>query len=160
MGQELANGTDPTYVDSPAPHSTVPGEVVVAVPLRWDDLGTDGRLDDVAHFRLIEQARAMVFAGIDDGPPLFERGMVVVRQSLKYLRPLRYGLKPVLVGLLIEHVGRSSFALSCRIFDTSGDGERVFAFGTVVMVAYDPGKATSRELDPNERAWLTAAKMS
>jgi acyl-CoA thioester hydrolase len=79
---------------------------------------------------------------------------VVAEQQLKYLAPLHYRQDPIQVGMLVDHVGGSSFRLACRVFDATHG--TVFAEGFVSLVAYSFSSGAPRKLSDDERAWLTS----
>ncbi|TFC44685.1 acyl-CoA thioesterase [Cryobacterium sp. TMT1-21] len=123
--------------------------------LRWADMDVYRHVNNVEFFRLLEEARARLFLRSDDASEILAGGIVVASQRLDYLRPLPYRTDPVTVGLTIAAIGRSSFTLDCRVFD-SGEGaeDRVYAAGSVVMVAFDEQAERPRALQPTERSWL------
>ncbi|MFC5931317.1 acyl-CoA thioesterase [Cryobacterium melibiosiphilum] len=130
-------------------------ETIIAVTLRWGDMDAFRHVNNVEYFRYLEEARARLFPTEGDGSSFLRRGIVIASQTLNYLAPLTYRREPVLVGLTVTTVGRSSFTLGCRVFDTDdADTDVVFATGSVVVVAFDDQAGRSRPLEPAERRWL------
>ena len=125
------------------------------VSLRWGDMDIYRHVNNVEFFRLLEEARARFFLAPDGAPEILAGGVVVASQRLDYLRPLPYRTDPVQVGLTLVSIGRSSFTLDCRVFESRGDSEEcVYATGAVVMVAFDEQAGLPRALERGERSWL------
>lgn len=132
-------------------------ETVIAVNLRWGDMDAYRHVNNVEYFRYLEEARARLFPTEGDGSSFLRRGIVIASQNLNYLKPLTYRQDPVLVGLTVAAIGRSSFTLNCRVFDSgSADRDVVYAAGAVVVVAVDERDGRARPLDPAEVRWLEA----
>lgn len=129
-------------------------ERVVDVDLRWGDSDAFAHVNNVVFFRLLEEARARVIPAEGPGSTILSGGLVVAEQQLKYTAPLHYRTEPVQVGMLVDHVGGSSFRLACRVFDSASDV--VFAEGFVSLVAYDFSTGAPRKLSEDERGWLSA----
>ena len=129
-------------------------ERVVDVDLRWGDSDAFAHVNNVVFFRLLEEARARVIPAEGPGSTILSGGLVVAEQQLKYTAPLHYRAEPIQVGMLVDHVGGSSFRLACRVFDSASDV--VFAEGFVSLVAYDFSTSAPRKLSEDERGWLSA----
>lgn len=129
-------------------------ERVVDVDLRWGDSDAFAHVNNVVFFRLLEEARARVIPTEGPGSTILSAGLVVAEQQLKYIAPLHYRAEPIQVGMLVDHVGGSSFRLACRVFDAATSV--VFAEGFVSLVTYDFSTGAPRKLSEEEREWLSA----
>jgi acyl-CoA thioester hydrolase len=130
-------------------------ETAIEVQLRWGDMDAFRHVNNIDYFRYLEEARARLFPAEGDGSSFLRRGIVIASQRLEYRSPLVYRREPVLVGLTVSAIGRSSFTLDCRVFDAgSGHEEIVYAAGAVVVVTVDRQDGRPRPLEPEERRWL------
>ena len=129
-------------------------ERVIDLLMRWGDSDAFGHINNVVFFRYLEEARARIIPESGPGSTILSGGLVVAEQQLKYLAPLHYRRDPLQVGMLVDHVGGSSFRLACRVFDATHG--TVFAEGFVSLVAYSFSSGAPRKLSDDERAWLTS----
>lgn len=110
----------------------------VPVLVRWSDLDAYQHVNNVAIFRLLEEARITAFwehpeAGADGWPTAVlgdglaaDSPTFVARQEIEYLRPLAYSRVPVRVEMWIGHVGGASIDICYEILDgTPGGFHRV-----------------------------------
>ena len=130
-------------------------ETAIEVQVRWGDMDAFRHVNNIEYFRYLEEARARLFPAEGDGSSFLRRGIVIASQSLDYRKPLTYRREPVLVGLTVTAIGRSSFTLGCRVFDAGSTHEdTVYATGTVIVVTVDERDGRPRPLDVDERRWL------
>ena len=130
-------------------------ETAIEVQVRWGDMDAFRHVNNIEYFRYLEEARARLFPAEGDGSSFLRRGIVIASQSLDYRKPLTYRREPVLVGLTVTTIGRSSFTLGCRVFDAGSTHEdTVYATGTVIVVTVDEQDGRPRPLDVDERRWL------
>ena len=130
-------------------------ETAIEVQVRWGDMDAFRHVNNIEYFRYLEEARARLFPAEGDGSSFLRRGIVIASQSLDYRKPLTYRREPVLVGLTVTAIGRSSFTLGCRVFDAGSTHEdTVYATGTVIVVTVDEQDGRPRPLDVDERRWL------
>jgi acyl-CoA thioester hydrolase len=87
-------------------------------PLRWSDLDAFGHVNNARFLTLYEEARvALMFvearkAGVDS----FERGVVISRHEIDYMRPVDYA-EPVRIELWVEEIRPSRFTVAYELFD-------------------------------------------
>jgi acyl-CoA thioester hydrolase len=120
-------------------------------PLRWSDLDAYGHVNNARFLTLYEEARvALMFvearkAGVDG----FERGVVISRHEVDYLRPIDYD-DPVRIELWIEQVRASRFTVAYEMFD----GDVVASRARTVCVPFDLAAGRPRRLADVEREFL------
>jgi acyl-CoA thioester hydrolase len=120
-------------------------------PLRWSDLDAYGHVNNARFLTLYEEARvALMFvearkAGVDG----FERGVVISRHEIDYLRPIDYD-DPVRIELWIEQVRASRFTVAYELFD----GDVVASRARTVCVPFDLAAGRPRRLADVEREFL------
>ena len=117
--------------------------------VRRSDVGPDGLVTVTRLFELFQEMRIFSFASII---PHRQAGRFVVgRVELQLGAPLTWRTDPYPAQSFISHVSRSSFTSTTRI-----DGGR-HGTATATLVGFDRETQTSRRLDDDERAALTAA---
>lgn len=105
-----------------------------AVKVRFSDIDLAGIVNNVKHLEYFQEGRIQVLdrvvRSVDGGdwPPL-----VVARQDVAYLRPLRLRSEPYDAWTWVERLGTTSMVLGAEI----RDGGTVHARGRFVMVFFD-----------------------
>lgn len=106
----------------------------VPVSVRWADLDAYQHVNNVAIFRLLEEARITAFwshpyAGEDPWPTAVlgdglgaDSPTFVARQEIEYLRSLPYSRSPIRVEMWIGQVGGASIEVCYEIHDGDPDG--------------------------------------
>ncbi len=148
----------------------------VPVPLRWSDLDAYQHVNNVAMFRLLEDARITAFwrhaeaedgdgwptAVLDSGPAASSHTLVAAQQ-IEYLRPLGFSRTPVRVEMWIGKVGGASLEVCYEVHDgapggfprtgpASGADPYVRAVTTIVLI--DAATGRPRRISDAERdAW-------
>lgn len=107
-----------------------------------------GHVNNARFLTLYEEARAALLFG-RNGSPSIERGVVVARHEIDYVRPIDYG-DPVQIELWVDEVRPSRFTLAYELFD---DGQLASRARTV-LVPYDLAAGRPRRLSEQERAFL------
>jgi acyl-CoA thioester hydrolase len=150
----------------------------VPVSLRWSDLDAYQHVNNVAMFRLLEDARITAFwrhpeavdgdewptAVLDTGPHATSHTLVA-GQQIEYLRPLGFSRTPVRVEMWIGAIGGASLEVCYEVHDgvpggfartgpASGGKAYVKAVTTIVLV--DAATGAPRRIGDDERAvWGT-----
>jgi acyl-CoA thioester hydrolase len=108
-----------------------------SMEVRYADLDAQGHLNNAKYLTFFEQARVLYFEQLG----LFEKdksfmdiGVIVADIHIRYLAPVFLGAR-IKVGVRAAHIGNKSIALEQVIMDEMGG--KVYADGTVVLVAYD-----------------------
>jgi acyl-CoA thioester hydrolase len=120
-------------------------------PLRWSDLDAYGHVNNARFLTLYEEARvALMFvearkAGVDS----FERGVVISRHEVDYLRTVDY-TDPVRIELWIDEIRPSRFTVAYELFD----GEVVASRARTVCVPFDLATGRPRRISDAEREFL------
>jgi acyl-CoA thioester hydrolase len=105
--------------------------------VRYADLDPQGHLNNAKYLTYFEQARIRFFEELglfSKGQSFMEIGMIVADIHIRYLAPVFLGAA-VRIGVRTEAVGNKSFTLRETIADS--ESGKLFADGTVVLVAYD-----------------------
>lgn len=148
----------------------------VPVSLRWSDLDAYQHVNNVAMFRLLEDARITAFwrhtdamdgeewpTAILDTGPHGESHTLVAGQQIEYLRPLGFSRTPVRVEMWIGKLGGASLEVCYEVHDgapggfprtgpASGADPYVRAVTTIVVI--DAATNRPRRISPQEReAW-------
>ena len=115
----------------------------------------------VNHARLLaylEDARiALLHEAFGDHPePLWQRGIILARLEIDYLRPVDAGSVGVEVLVWVKHIGRSSFTLGYRLEDAGIEMARA----STVIVAFDYASASARLLTDSDRAALERCQVT
>lgn len=131
---------------------------VFPVTVRWSDLDAYAHVNNVQYLRLFEEARVYAFkAWFGAGRDLIDEGMLVVSQSIDYLRPMGFAYAPARVAVWCGDVGTASFDLGYAVAGPVGD-DAVYARGRVGLVAYDLEAQRPRRLGQDERSALEAIR--
>jgi acyl-CoA thioester hydrolase len=144
----------------------------VPVSLRWSDLDAYQHVNNVAMFRLLEDARITAFwrhpeaedpwptAILDTGPHATSHTLVA-GQQIEYLRPLGFSRDPVRVEMWIGSLGGASLEVCYEVHDggpagfartgpASGAAPYTRAVTTIVLI--DAAAGRPRRLSDDERA--------
>jgi len=123
------------------------------INVRYADLDTLRHVNNVAILEYVETARTGYHktSGIWDGEIREGFGMVVASVHIDYVESIQYG-DSVRVGVMTRALGTKSLRFWFQV--ESGEGERVFAKGEVIMVAYDLEKQRSRTVPAEWRRLL------
>jgi acyl-CoA thioester hydrolase len=115
-------------------------------------MDTYGHVNNARFLTLYEEARvALMFAGARDaGVGSLERGVVISRHEVDYLRPVDYQ-DPVRIELWLAEIRPSRFVVEYEMFD----GEALASRARTVCVPFDLGTGRPRRLSEAERAYLS-----
>jgi acyl-CoA thioester hydrolase len=107
------------------------------IEVRYGDLDPQGVVNNAKYLTYFEQARVQYFVHLDlfrSEQSFLEIGVIVADIHVAYHAPLVWGV-PVKAGVRTAKFGTKSSTLEqCVVHSESG---KVFASGTVVLVAYD-----------------------
>ncbi|NLW72190.1 MAG: acyl-CoA thioesterase [Chloroflexi bacterium] len=125
------------------------------VQVRYADLDTLRHVNNVKVLEYVETARTGYYkaSGIWDGAIRDGFGMVVASVHIDYVKSIQYG-DTIRVGIMVRALGSKSLRFWFQV--ESSEGERVFAKGEVVMVAYDFETRRSRAVPKDWREKLAA----
>jgi acyl-CoA thioester hydrolase len=120
--------------------------------LRWSDIDAYQHVNNARFLTLYEEARvAMLFtAGRDAGLTSLERGVVIARHEVDYLRPVDYG-DTVRIDMWLEEIRPSRFVIAYELFDADVVASRARS----VCVPFDLSAGRPRRLSEAERAFLS-----
>jgi acyl-CoA thioester hydrolase len=144
-------------------------------PLRWSDLDAFGHVNNARFLTLYEEARvALMFVEASKaGVSSFERGVVISRHEVDYLRPVDYA-EPVRIELWVAEIRPSRFTVAYELFDGPSAGAASGRSGAepavsrprpetgtlasrarTVCVPFDLAAGRPRRLSAAEREFLT-----
>ena len=120
-------------------------------PLRWSDMDAFGHVNNSRFLTLYEEARVALFFLYAKERELhsFERGIVIHRHEIDYLRPVDYG-HPVRVEMWISELRPSRFTVAYELFDEGVLASRAAS----VCVPYNLAEGFPRRLTEAERDFL------
>ena len=122
--------------------------------VRWRDLDAFNHVNNAMYLRYLEEARLRWLITLE-GPWMDADVAPVVAQALvNFKRPIAWP-ENVLVELLIDRIGNSSFTLGHRILSAK-DESILYADGHVVMVWFDKRTEKSAPLPECVRAACAA----
>jgi acyl-CoA thioester hydrolase len=126
--------------------------------VRFSDTDAMGHVNHARLLAYLEDARiALLHEAFGEDPePLWERGIILARLEIDYLRPVDAGSAGVEVLVWVKHIGRSSFTLAYRLEE---DGIEL-ARASTVIVAYDYASASARLLTDSDRAALERCQLT
>ncbi|WP_213453445.1 acyl-CoA thioesterase [Rhizomonospora bruguierae] len=121
------------------------------VAVRWSDMDAYGHVNNARFLTLYEEARvALMFIGARAaGLTSLERGVVIVRHEVDYLRPVDFDDK-VRIELWIEQIRPSRFDVGYELFD----GDAVASRARSVCAPYDLAAQRPRRLTAEEAEFL------
>ena len=130
----------------------VVGRYVYQCALRWSDMDAYGHVNNARFLTLYEEARvALLFTAAKvAGVESLERGVVISRHEIDYLRPVDYG-DPVRIELWLEEIRASRFIVAYELFDN----ERVASRARTVCVPFDLANGRPRRISDDERRFLS-----
>jgi acyl-CoA thioester hydrolase len=114
-----------------------------------------GHVNNARFLTLYEEARvAMMFVGAREvGVTTLEKGVIIVRHEIDYVRPVDFG-DPVRIELWIEEIRAARFTVAYELFDDGVLASRARS----VCAPYDLSKQRPRRLTEAERAFLSGYK--
>jgi acyl-CoA thioester hydrolase len=124
------------------------------VLVRWSDIDSYDHVNNVRYFDYFQESRIAFLAHVvESAQEVFfdEHPVVLVHQTVDYLRPIVLRHPPYDVEVWVESVGTTSYTLGSRIVDQ----DVVYARATSVLVAVDAVTHAKRSLMPTEREALT-----
>ncbi|GAA1507734.1 acyl-CoA thioesterase [Kribbella lupini] len=125
------------------------------VLVRWSDIDSYDHVNNVRYFDYLQEARIAFLANVFGvgADEFFGRSPVVlVSQTVDYLRPILLRHPPYAVDVWVSAVGTSSYTLQSRIVDHA-EG-LVYCKATSVLVTVTADTHAKRPLDEAERAAL------
>lgn len=125
-------------------------------PTRWNDQDPYGHINNTLYLAYLEQARVDVFfrmAG-ERGLESFERGVVIVRHEIDYLRPVVYRAEPLRIDLWCSDLRGSSFVVQYEVFDGAAADAPLAARARSRCAPYDLAAGRPRRLSEAERAFV------
>lgn len=128
----------------------------VEIPLRWSDMDAYGHVNNVRFLRYLEDARVVGIHEWFGHSELLERGIVVLRHEIDYLRPLSFRSEPVAVDMWVTEVGTSSFDLAYVIRDPERVGTTKYSRAETTLAVFDVAAGHTRRLGEPERSILEA----
>jgi acyl-CoA thioester hydrolase len=125
------------------------GVRTLSVSVRYDDLGPEGHVNNVASVRIVEEARRAYLGrpvtlhstagGLLDSLPKNVRHMVR-KQDFDYRRELWYQASPLLVDFWVSDIGTTSFRLCSSIRTCAAADPAVVAEAVIVLVSEETRK--------------------
>ena len=105
--------------------------------VRYGDLDPQGHLNNAKYLTYFEQARVSYLTELglfSKGQSFSELGVIIADIHIQFEAPVFWG-DPLKVGVRTVRIGRKSLTIEQRLVDAGGD--KLYAVGTVVLVAYD-----------------------
>jgi acyl-CoA thioester hydrolase len=105
--------------------------------VRYGDLDPQGHVNNAKYLTYFEQARVgyWIELGLFSREQSFnEIGVIIADIHISYEQPVHWGM-PIKIGVATRKIGNKSLTVDQCVADESGS--RIFAKGTVVLVAYD-----------------------
>jgi acyl-CoA thioester hydrolase len=120
--------------------------------VRFSDTDAMGHVNHARLLAYLEDARIALLREAFQGQPapLWERGIILARLEIDYLRPVPAEAGWIDVPVWVKHIGRSSFTLA---YSVRQGGDEV-ARASTVLVAYDYASASTRLLSESDRLAL------
>ena len=124
----------------------------VELPVRFSDTDKMGHVNHARFLFFAEDARIALLGQVpgDGASSLRERGLILARAEMDYVRPLVLSDDPVRVTLTVERIGTSSVTLR-HVLEQAGE---VAGRGSVVVVSYDYAAEAPQPLTDADRAAL------
>ena len=121
------------------------------VALRWSDMDVYRHINNVQIVRLLEEARVQAFAAWDDpnAEPVLERGVLVARTEVEYLRQLDFRLEPIAIDLWVSRLSGATIELGYEVREPEGDRDP-YARAESTLVMYDLAANRPRRLNAVE----------
>jgi acyl-CoA thioester hydrolase len=128
--------------------------------LRWSDMDAYGHVNNARFLTLYEEARVALLFGQagQAGVATMERGVVIARHEIDYLRAVDYGtssngggaIPRVRIDLWIDQIRAASFTMAYELFDNGDLASRARS----VVVPYDLTGGRPRRLTDAEQVFL------
>jgi len=116
------------------------------VAVRWSDKDVYGHVNNARFLTLYEEARVAMF--FNGGQSSFERGIVIARHEIDYLRQVDSG--PVRIEMWISQLRAAAFTVSYELYDQDVLAGRAKS----VCVPYNLAEGYPRRLSEAERDFL------
>jgi acyl-CoA thioester hydrolase len=122
------------------------------VPMRWSDMDVYRHINNVQIVRLLEEARVQAFAAWDEpgSEPVLERGVLVARTEVEYLRQLDFRLAPIAVDLWVSRLSGATIELGYEVREPEDDDSEPYARAESTLVMFDLVANRPRRLSPTE----------
>ncbi|MET0692537.1 MAG: thioesterase family protein [Propionibacteriaceae bacterium] len=121
-------------------------------PMRWGDMDAQDHVNNAFYLDYLQEARVdFLLSGPIALQQLLATGVLVVSHQVEYLKPLRFGYRPLTIDLWVDAVGGSRFAIGYDVYD----GEQLVARARTGAVPYDLSSNRLRRLTTEERALLS-----
>jgi acyl-CoA thioester hydrolase len=107
------------------------------IEVRYGDLDPQGHLNNAKFLTYFEQARVKYWVELgffSSDQSFTDIGVIVADIHIRYKEPVKWGV-PVMVGARTVKLGTKSLTLEQCVADEACT--RIYAAGTVVLVAYD-----------------------
>jgi acyl-CoA thioester hydrolase len=110
-----------------------------------------GHVNNARFLTLYEEARValMFVAARKHGVTSLEKGVVISRHEVDYLRPVDYG-ETLRIEMWVEEIRASRFVIAYELFDEGALASRARS----VCVPFDLAAGRPRRLSPEERTFL------
>ncbi len=122
--------------------------------VRYADIDAQGHLNNAKYLTYFEQARILYFEQLgllSKGQSFMDIGMIIADIHIKYLAPVFLGAS-IRVGVRTKAIGNKSFTVRETV--TDADSGKLYADGTVILVAYDYHKHQTTPVPENWRQKL------
>ena len=125
-------------------------------PMRWADMDPFGHVNNALFVVYLEQARVELFFrhAHDHGVDSFERGVVIARHEIDYLRPVVYAAEPLRIDLWVGAMGGAWFNVDYEVYDRSTGDDLLAVRASSKCVPYDLVTGRPRRLTAKERTFL------
>jgi acyl-CoA thioester hydrolase len=118
--------------------------------LRWSDMDAYGHVNNARFLTLYEEARvALFFVAAREAGVSFEKGIVIARHEIDYLRPVDYG-DSVRIEMWVEQIRSGSFTVAYELFDD----DRLAGQAKSICVPFHLEAQRPRRLTEPERRFL------
>lgn len=132
----------------------------VILPVRWSDVDLFGHVNNAAFLRFLDDARFTAFPGmgVDADGQISSSVLVVVKNEIDYVAPVRFTSDPLAVEVWVSRIGTSSvdFGYEMGVLQDGEDQWRspaLRARSRMVQVERDSG--APRPFSEDERAALS-----
>jgi acyl-CoA thioester hydrolase len=119
--------------------------------VRYGDLDPQGHLNNAKYLTYFEQARVSYLTelGLFSKDQSFaELGVIIADIHIQFEAPVLWGA-PIKVGVRTVKIGRKSLSIEQCVADAGSD--KLYAAGTVVLVAYDYSRHATMVVPENWR---------
>lgn len=129
-------------------------------PMRWADLDLFGHVNNVTYVDYMQEARVDMFRAHPptDGNDRLAEGVVVVRNEVEFLKPMRFRRDPLRIELWVTEVRAATFTLEYEMVDVRGEDRTVFSTARSVLVPYVFEREAPRRLSSFERSILDSLR--